>query len=185
MKALYDNGYIMQRATSSGYLGVDGDNWYLNGCSNNSYFDEFYDSNIGIGWTNPDFVECCTDTEYIQRYVEESKGLGIPYRILLCSTDRTDPLLNDKPGQEGVVLGYDCAYSGGSYYSCILNDIISGRIEEFREIQLNENGLFSSYEEAEAFMQYREKLKEATSEYVYEEGDFVIYKITELKNKFF
>ena len=42
MENLYDNGYIIQRATSSKYHGIDGDNWYLNYCSGNPYFEEFY-----------------------------------------------------------------------------------------------------------------------------------------------
>lgn len=180
MENLYDNGYIIQRATSSKYHGIDGDNWYLNYCSGNPYFEEFYNNNIDKGWENPNYVDCCTDIGYMQRCIEESKRLGIKYRVLLCSTSKAEPLLENKPEQEGKVLGFDCAYSGGSYYSCILNDIISGRIEEFHEIPLNENGLFATYEEAEEFMQYREKLKKVTSEYVYEEGDFVIYKIKEL-----
>ena len=177
---MYNNGYIIQRVARSGYHGVEGDNWYLNYCSDNPYFEEFHDNNIGMGWKKTDFVECCTDIEYMHRCMEESKKLGIQYRVLLCSTGKAEPLLENTLEYEGKVLGFDCAYSGGSYYSCILNDIISGRIEEFRDIRLNEDGLFATYEDAEAFMQYREELKKKTSEYVYEEGDFVIYKITEL-----
>ena len=180
MKALYQNGYIIQRAEPSVYRGVEGDNWYLNYLSTNPYFKEFHDETISKEWMNPDFAECCTDTEYIKRYVEESNRLGIPYRILLCSTDKPEPRLEGMPEQEGTLLGYDCAYTGGSYYSCILNDIFSGRIQEFSAIALNENGLFATQEEAEAFMQYREELKKQTTEYVYEEGNFAIYKITEI-----
>ena len=112
--------------------------------------------------------------------MEESNRLGIPYRILLCSTDKPEPKSEGAPEREGIVLGYDCAYTGGSYYSCITNDILTGRIKEFRGIALNENGLFATQEEAENFMQYREELKKQTTEYVYEEGNFAIYKITEV-----
>lgn len=180
MKELQQNGYIMQRAVSFTYRGIEGDNWYLNYLSTNPHFKEFYEENIDKEWMNPDFIECCTNTEYINRYVEESNHLGIPYRILLCSTDKTEPRLEGKQEREGTVLGFDCAYTGGSYYSCILNDIISGRIKEFHDITLNENGLFSTQEEAENYMKYREELKKQTTEYVYEEGNFAIYKITEV-----
>ena len=61
-----------------------------------------------------------------------------------------------------------------------MNDVISGRIKEFCEIRLNENGLFDSYEEAEAFKLFREEIKRTNSNYELEEGDFIIYKITEV-----
>ena len=91
MLNLYENGYIFQWATSSIYRGVDGDNWFLNYCSDNSYF------------------------------------------------------------------------------------------EEFRQLTLNENSLFSSYEEAEAFLMQREELEKAATEYIFEKGDYVIYKLTEVE----
>lgn len=40
--------------------------------------------------------------------------------------------------------GYDYAYQGGSYYSCVNNDIVSKRINEFKNIELNEFGLFDN-----------------------------------------
>lgn len=181
MKKLYDNGYIIQKAKTKGYCGIDGDNWYLNYCSENPYFEQFYDNNIGLGWEKVDFVECCTDLNYIQQYIEESKKLAIEYRVLLCSTNRSEPLLINKLDKEEKVLGFDCAYSGGSYYSCIVNDIISGRIEEFHSICLNENNLFSTYEEAVAFLQYRREIEAEMPEGSFEKGDFIIYKISEIK----
>ena len=77
-------------------------------------------------------------------------------------------------------MGFDVAYSGGSYYSCVLNDIVSGRIPEFQSVRLNENGLLSSYEEAELFLRQREELEKATTEYIFEKGDYVIYRLTEV-----
>ena len=182
MLNLYENGYIFQRVTSSIYRGVDGDNWFLNYCSDNSYFEEFYDKYIDNGLVNSDVVACCTDMEYMWRCVEESKKLGISFRVLLCSTNRPDPVLSETGlGQAGNVLGFDVAYSGGSYYSCVLNDVVSGRITEFQSVRLNENGLFSSYEEAEAFLKQREEQEKATMEYIFEKGDYVIYKLTEVE----
>ena len=182
MEKLKENGYIVQRVSESGYRGIDGDNWYLNYCSADIYFANFHAANIDNSFENPRVVECCTDVEYLQRYMEESKKLGISFRILLCSTDRSEPALGEtRFGQADNVLGFDVAYSGGSYYSCVLNDVVSGRIPEFQNIRLNGNGLFSSYEEAEAFLKRREELEQATTEYIFEKGDYVIYRLTEVE----
>ena len=179
---LYENGYIFQRSALSIYRGVDGNNWYLNYCSDNPYFEEFYDEYIDNGLAKPGIVACCTDVEYMRRCVEESKKLGISFRILLCSTNRKEPVLDEnRLGQAGRVLGFDVAYSGGSYYSCVLNDVVSGRIEAFRQLALNENGLFATYEEAKEFLKQREELEKATTDYIFEKGDYVIYKLTEVE----
>lgn len=181
MEKIQDNGYIIQIKAVSDYCGVEGDNWYLNYDSDKPYFKEFYDNNIDKAWYNSNFVDCCPDVEYMRHCIEESLKLGIEFRVLLCSTNRKEPILKKNGlGRLGNILGYDYAYSGGSYYSCILNDIMAERIEEFSRFHLNENGLFNSYEEAEAFGLYREKLKSASLDYIFEEGDFVIYKITEI-----
>ena len=37
-----------------------------------------------------------------------------------------------------------------------------------------------SYEEAEAFLKQREELEKATTEYIFEKGDYVIYKLSEV-----
>ena len=73
MENLYENGYIFQRATSSIYQGIDGDNWYLNYCSDNTYFAKFHEDTIDNGIGNPESVECCIDVDYMRRCVEESK----------------------------------------------------------------------------------------------------------------
>ena len=100
---------------------------------------------------------------------------------MLCATCRNFPVLDKvELGRAREVLGYDLAYSGGSYYSCILNDIIDGRIKEFEEIVLNENGLFNTYKEAEQFRKIRNKMIKSDSEYTLERGDFIIYEITEV-----
>lgn len=181
MAVWQDNGYIIQKKVASDYCGVDGDNWFLNYCSEEMYFQDFYDRNIDCAWEKPDFVDCCADTEYMRYCIEEATKLGIEFKILLCSTSRKEPKLQKvELGIGEKILGYDYAYSGGSYYSCILNDIISRRIEEFSSFHLNKNGLFDSYEEVEAFRQCREKLIKANNNYEFEEGDFIIYKITEI-----
>ncbi len=182
MKRLQCNGYIIQKESASRYeyKGIEGDNWYLNYCSNNAYFENFYNENIDKSWENSDYVDCCIDESYMRQYIAESMNIGIKFRIMLCSTCKKFPVLNDiKLDKSGEFLGYDYAESGGSYYSCVLNDIISKRIKEFEKIKLNENGLFNTYEEVEEFVKYRKKLEEKGN-YDFEGGDFIIYKIIEI-----
>ena len=38
---------------------------------------EFYDKNIDNGLANSEVVACCTDVEYMRRYVEKSKKQAI------------------------------------------------------------------------------------------------------------
>lgn len=126
-------------------------------------------------------MDCCADESYIEKYIDESRRLEIDFRILLCATCRNFPILaKAELGQEKKVLGYDYAYSGGSYYSSILNDIVDHRINEFNRIKLNENGLFNTLEEAEKFAEMRNVMMNADKEYVFERGDFIIYEITEV-----
>lgn len=180
-KLLQYNGYIVQRKNKSEYKGIEGDNWYLNYCSNNDFFEEFYNQMIDKAWNDTNYVDCCTNELYIKKYINESIKMGIDFRILLCATCRSLPqIYKVELGRIGEVLGYDFAYSGGSYYSCILNDIISGRIKEFKEISLNKNGLFSTYEEVNNFIQIRNNMIVSDSPYIFEQGDFVIYELTEI-----
>ena len=88
------NGYIIQKAKDSYYRGIDGDNWFLNYCSDNIYFAKVHEHTIGNSMDNPERVECTADV----------------------------------------------AYSGGSFYPCVLNDVVSGRIPEFQTVRLNEKG---------------------------------------------
>lgn len=178
MSGLKYNGYIIQRKKVSQYRGIDGENWYLNYCSDNPFFEGFYNENIDKAWNDLDYVDCCADESYIKKYIDESKKLGIEFRILLCATCRSYPRIHKAGFERTQVLGYDFAYSGGSYYSCILNDILSGRIKEFKEIVLNENGLFDTYEQAEQFRQIRKAMQNSRD--TFEQGDFLIYKIIEV-----
>lgn len=83
----------------------------------------------------------------------------------------------DVESLETKLLGYDYAYLRESYYSCILNDIISGRISAFNSIVLNEYGLFETLEEMKKFVEERDRLK---NEFNFEGGEFGIYRISEV-----
>lgn len=181
MRRLKYNGYIIQKKSTSTYKGIDGDNWYLNYCARDPYFEEFYNENIDKVWENPHYVDCCSDETYIQRYIEESREIGIDFRILLCATSRSFPTIEKIGlGKKGEILGYDYAESGGSYYSCVLNDITSKRIEEFKQILINKNDLFDTYEKAEEFGKYRKELMSINSGYDFEKGDYIVYELTEI-----
>ncbi len=176
------NGFIMQKRNETFYQGVEGDNWYLN----YDYSDEmdlFYKENIAKSWENTNYIDVCNDMNYIHQYINISKDKDIEYRILLCMTDRNLPTMTLGTEMDLFFWGYDYAYAGGSYYSAILNDIISRRIPVFANIQLNNYGLFETYTEVINFVNIRQKIKRvdcSMKEYM-EDGDFVIYKVFEVK----
>lgn len=172
------NGLIIQRKTEGFYKGVEGDNWYLNYCGHKE-LDEFFKENIEKAWENNDYVDVCNSVEFIKTYIDISVYEEISYRLIACATEKEFPQM--KLDKQMKFLGYDYAYSGGSYYSAILNDIISKRIPQFADIQLNKNGLFDTYEGICDFINTRKSLKDfekKSSEYI-EEGDFIIYQLYE------
>lgn len=173
------NGLIIQRQTQRLYQGVDGDNWYLNYCTHKE-LDVFFKCNIEKAWDDNSYVDVCNNLEFIKKYSSISASENIKFKILACVTERQFPqmVLEEKV----KFLGYDYAYSGGSYYSAVLNDIISKRIPQFLDSSLNKYGLFDTYEEISAFINDRNSFNNTSglqSEYI-EEGDFIIYKLYEV-----
>lgn len=152
----------------------------MNYCSDNNFFEDYYSKEIDNAWENIDYIDCCTNMEYIHRYIEESKKMCIPIRLLLCYTSKKFPVLNDKciKGKK-IFLGYDYADSGGSYYSSVLNDVISKRIPEFKNISLNKNGLFDSYDEIMEYLKARRMLADKKN-YDFDAGDFIVYRVEEI-----
>lgn len=179
------NGLLMQELHSGLYQGIEGNNWYLN----YEYVDEledYYQKNIEMAWQNGDYVDVCNNIEYIQKYIYMSKLRNIDYRVLACITDKKLPQMI-LPDEIFInFLGYDYAYSGGSYYSAILNDIVSKRIQQFADISLNEYGIFETYEQVSDFVNCRSSLeKKRCNEREYlEEGDFIVYKLYEVTTPF-
>ncbi|MFI3201875.1 MAG: hypothetical protein R3Y54_10210 [Eubacteriales bacterium] len=108
----------------------------------------------------------------------ESQKLNIKFRILKCRTTLREPLCNkDFPNEK--FLGFDYAYAGGSYYSCILNDLVLSDVKEFQKFKLNKNGLFDTETEVFNFIKCRESIATDTS-VEFEKGDFIIYKLHEV-----
>ena len=177
------NGFIMQKRSDTYYQGVEGDNWYLN-YKYSKEIDTFFEENIEKAWWNEDYIDACNNTRFIQNYIGISKKENINYRILLCMTTKNMPQMVLTKELNMNFLGYDYADSGGSYYSAVLNDVISKRIPQFIDIHLNEYGLFETYESIMNFIKHRESLKkmECSQKKYLEEGDFVIYKLYEIKD---
>ena len=173
------NGFIFQKEHGGAYRGVDGDNWYLNDCPD-AGFREFYDLHIDRAWAGAPFVDCCDSLDYLRRYVDKSLSLGIQFRLLLCKTAREQPQLLGVDLTGAKRLGLDYAYSGGDYYSCIKNDILSNRISELAAMPLNGNGLFESEEGLAGFIRLRRELEKASPRDIFEGGDFIAYELFEV-----
>lgn len=172
------NGIIIQRNQIGRYKGVEGDNWYLND-KYPELFEEYFCENIEKSWYDSDYVDVCTDIHFVEKYIELSGLNHIKFRVLLCETEK------EKPNIQNMVwntrfIGYDYAYLGGSYYSAVLNDICSGRIEQFNDYILNSNGLFDDIINLKDFISQREHYKRQYGNQLIEEGDFVIYKLHEI-----
>ena len=176
------NGLVIQKRNKGLYQGIEGDNWYLNyDCFND--LDDYFEKNIEKAWENSDYVDVCNDIKYIQKYICISQSKNINFRVLACVTEKKIPQMVLPDKMHISFLGYDYAYSGGSYYSAVLNDIVSKRISRFADIPINDFGLFETYKQVIDFINQREAIKKIECnerEYI-EEGDFIIYKLYELK----
>lgn len=181
-KSMNINGFIMQKREERFYQGIEGDNWYLN-YNNIKWLDNFFEENIEKAWENTNYVDVCNDIEYIQRYVDISKERNIEYRVLACIAEKELPQMELSMEKNMVFLGYDYAYSGGSYYSAVLNEILTKRIPSFSQISLNSYGLFETYEQIVYFINQRKAIKgkECTQKEYLEEGDFTVFKLYELR----
>ncbi|WP_310601877.1 hypothetical protein [Anaerosporobacter sp.] len=176
---MFRNGIVIQVKQEGIYQGIEGKNWTFDFDKPNRELEEYYVNNIDISWSDDRYVDCCNDLPYIKKYINELLKNRFDYRILLCETNKRFPVIKEAH-LKSTFLGYDYAYAGGSYYSCINNDVVSGRIPEFEAIQLNKNGLFESEEEIVRFIQMRDTLKNTYSSMTFEKGDFIVYKLSEI-----
>lgn len=146
-----------------------------------TYLYNYYCENIERSWADDNYVDCCEDINYINKYVEVCKKANIDFIIIFCETQDKFPIWksnnNENIEDKLEFLGYDYAYAGGSFYSCIFNDVVSKRISELSSIQLNQYGLIRTEEEMGNFIKLRGKLKLTMPPYTFEEGNFIIYKL--------
>ena len=68
--------------------------------------------NIEKSWYDSDYVDVCTDINFVEKYIELSRLNHIKFRVLLCETEK------EKPNIQNMVwntrfIGYDYAYLGG------------------------------------------------------------------------
>ena len=170
------NGVIFQKKIDRRYQGIDGDNWYLNDLINEEWLNEFEDK-VEKSWDNDDWVDVCADSIIINNYIKWSKRKHIDYRIILCETEKNEPSYNAKYFKNIVSIGYDYAYSGGSYYSAIYNELYFNKKNCFNQIKLNKYGLIEDYDGMMKFIELRNKLIESGMNL--ELGDFIVYKLYE------
>lgn len=164
------------------YKGIEGENWYFNYLNSDKDFETYFEAEIEKSWEDNRYVDCCFDIAYIQNYIMESKHINIKFRLLLCETTRLFPRISVDLLIKTWFLGYDYAYAGGSYYSCINNDVLPNRIPELVDLKLNENGLFNTEEEIEKFIKMRDVLKSSYPQGTFESGEFIIYKLSEIES---
>ncbi|MCR5526470.1 MAG: hypothetical protein K6F39_03720 [Lachnospiraceae bacterium] len=170
------NGIIFQKNTNGKYKGVEGNNWYLNYYKT---FEQYYDENIDKSWENDDFVDVTNDDKFIEEYIRLSKENKINFRMILCETPQNYPEYKYAGKYEKKFLGYDYAYAGGSYYSAVLNDMCLREFNEFRNLVLNENGLFEKYSDLIQFINIRNKLYVEKNN-LFECGEFIVYRLYEI-----
>ncbi len=172
------NGVLFQKRKNTIYQGVEGDNWYLN---------DMYDDSLGIyfsnriekAWYDKDYVDVASEMDFIKEYVRLSRENRVNFRIILCETEKHFPTFAEDNLRVKEILGYDYAYSGGSYYSAINNELCLRKMVEFKAYKLNSNGLFQTYDEIMQFIRDRNNyLKSGIN---IEKGDFVIYKLSEIE----
>lgn len=170
------NGIIFQRIGKSGYMGVEGDNWYLNDIYP-STIGKYHDEYIEKSWCEVDWVDVCNNEEFIEEYIRLSKENNINFRMILCQTNQNNPRV-DVRYKKISFLGYDYAYSGGSYYSAVYSDLFCGKLNVFSEIELNENGLIKTRNDLKRFIDIRNRIE--LKENTLEKGDFIEYKLFQI-----
>ena len=176
------NGFIVQRKPNNcGYKGVENDNWYLNHMDCNEYFKKYYDEHIEFSWNSNEFVDCCNNIDFIIDYIKESIKKNINCRVILCETKRQYPRLPDNLNLNAEFIGFDYAYSGGSYYSTINNDTCLNEILETKRITLNDNGLFDTENDLTEYVKARNEFMKKNPNVYLEDGDFIEYKLSLIK----
>ncbi|MCR4567302.1 MAG: hypothetical protein K5769_04585 [Pseudobutyrivibrio sp.] len=173
------NGIIIQRKCSNIYKGVEGDNWYLND-KYPEIFEEYFDENVEKAWYDDEFVDVINDESIIKKYIELSHDEDIEFRLILCETIKKRPCFVSVSKYRKIkFLGYDYAYTGGSYYSAVYNEICLGSFDEFKHFELNENGLLQNEDEVINYIRFREKMISCGKNL--ELGDFIIYRLYEVE----
>jgi hypothetical protein len=172
-----NNGVILQKRSNALYQGVDGDNWYLNSIYP-ELFEDFFDENIDLSWKDDSFVDVCNNQLFLKEYVRLSLEKQIDFRIILCCTEKPAPDGSNMMWSRKHFIGYDYAYAGGSYYSAVFNELHFNRLDEFKNVPLNKNGLVEEEQTLRRYINIRNNLIQNGVEL--EKGNFIIYKLFEV-----
>lgn len=174
----FNNGYIVQNPSYLSdliYSGVEGNNWVC--CENDKELKSFFDAFIDVSWQYDNYVDCCSDESFVLKCVNYCKKNNIPYRVLFCKSTCSNPTLDSPPRFNAKFIGYDYAYAGGSYYSCVKNDLIYRKIIGFEGIKINKNGLLMTEADLKKFMETRKVISKFYSDNLFEIGNFIPYKL--------
>jgi len=178
---LHCNGWIIQKNKEGHYKGIEGDNWFLNyDDMTDKEIVDYFDEYIDLAWSDDGRVDVANDFNYIGKCADIATEKKIKFRIILCYTTRENPIIKDD-NLPTIFLGYDYAYSGGSYYSAVFSDVVSREMAVFAKFKLNSYGLFGSEEEIVEFISERNKAIQSSAGFEFEDGDFIVYKLYELK----
>lgn len=166
------------------YLGVEGDCWNIDEDTeglNKQEIDNIRDyvyRNIESSWYDEQAIDGCNSIKFLNKYLDACINAQINFLVLYCKTNRTMPSYRQVDTTDNFrFLGYDYAYPGGSFYSCVFNDLYSRRIYELHNIELNEYGLISSEEMLIQFVERRNELVKYDQNSLFEQGHFVTYEL--------
>ncbi|MBP1744546.1 MAG: hypothetical protein H6Q58_1524 [Firmicutes bacterium] len=192
---LYPNGFLVKRidseyaATFGQYKGVEGDCFPINehfspknvSLEESKYLSDFLSKNVMLNDFDNSYADVCPNIYFIKRYIKACKAEGIGVQVIYCKTQKKFPECEINTSSDSFrFLGYDLAYPGGSYYSCVFND--SKWISEMARFHLNKYGLFNSESEMLEFIRLRNELEKANPHSTSEPGEFIIYQLWEYKD---
>lgn len=185
----FSNGFLVkeQLPQYKNYGGVEGGCWPLNlndqrlSQDKCIFFSDFINNNVEQSWKNPEYVDVASDLDFVMQYSTACEQNYIQPIILFCETTKQYPqwIPNDIIMKSFKFIGFDYAFSGGSYYSAVYSDVFTKRLKEFYDFNLNEFGLFSNIVELRKFITLRTSLALTLGNKL-EQGDFIIYKLWEL-----
>ena len=183
---LHNNGFIIKKETEYKFYGLTDDIWpidldtpKLEKQVKKKLFD-YCESNVRRSWENDKVVEVSNNIDFINQYIYACELADIKYQILFCCSEKEIPQINISSQdlyEKFVFLGYDYAYPGGSFYSCIYNDLFFKRVHQFNCFRLNQYGLFNNEKDLINFIDLRIELQKKSSIHLFEKGDFVVFKL--------
>jgi hypothetical protein len=186
---LYPNGFIVKSVEEiyRNYSGIEGNCWNIDEdtegieVQERKYLYNYYSQYIDLSWTDENHVDVCSDIKFINRYISTYLKANVKFEVLFCETLNERPSFNQfmesQTTDNFTFIGFDYAYPGGSFYSCVFSEVYSKRISAFLNIELNKFGLINSEEELLDFIKRRDELILKDEQGIFEKGKFIIYKL--------